>query len=77
MSTQALKGKKIAVLVESQYIAEELAQYRERFEEDGAEVHFLANLYGQPHLNLVSEVEEPGRLQDRRRCDQRRAERES
>ncbi|MCY1019751.1 DJ-1/PfpI family protein [Pyxidicoccus sp. MSG2] len=60
MSTQALKGKKIAVLVESQYIAEELAQYRERFEEDGAEVHFLANLYGQSHLNLVSEVEEPG-----------------
>ncbi|QSQ22892.1 DJ-1/PfpI family protein [Pyxidicoccus parkwayensis] len=59
MSTQSLKGRKIAVLVESQFIAEELALYRERFEEDGAEVHFLANLYGQPHLELVSEVEEP------------------
>lgn len=60
MSDTSLKGRKIAVLVESQFIPEELAQYRDRFEDDGAEVHFLANLYGQPLLNLVSEVEQPG-----------------
>ncbi|WP_375760573.1 DJ-1/PfpI family protein [Corallococcus exercitus] len=61
MSSQSLKGKKIAVLVESQYIADEIAQYRDRFGEEGAEVHFLANLNGNPFLNLVSEVEEEGR----------------
>lgn len=60
MSSQSLKGKKIAVLVESQFIADEIALYRDRFEEDGAEVHFLANLYDSPFLNLVSEVEEAG-----------------
>ncbi|MBN8231522.1 DJ-1/PfpI family protein [Corallococcus macrosporus] len=60
MSAPSLKGKKIAVLVESQFIAEEIAQYRDRFGEEGAEVHFLANLNGSPFLNLVSEVEEVG-----------------
>ncbi|RKG94497.1 thiamine biosynthesis protein ThiJ [Corallococcus sp. CA053C] len=60
MSSQSLKGKKIAVLVESQYIVDEIAQYRDRFEEEGAEVHFLANLNGSPFVNLVSEVEEVG-----------------
>lgn len=60
MSTQPLNGKKIAVLVESQYIADELALYRDRFEAAGASVHFLANLYDNASLELVSEVEEPG-----------------
>ncbi|WP_163999275.1 DJ-1/PfpI family protein [Pyxidicoccus caerfyrddinensis] len=60
MSIQPLQGKKIAVLVESQYIASEIAQYRDRFEEAGATVHFLANLYDNAFLQLVSEVEEPG-----------------
>ncbi len=60
MSRLPLQGKKIAVLVESQFIPVELSEYRKRFEEDGATVHFLANLYGNSSLTLVSEVEEPG-----------------
>jgi putative intracellular protease/amidase len=60
MSPQPLHGKKVAVLVESQYIASEIAQYQERFAEYGATVHLVANLYGNSFLNFVSEVEEPG-----------------
>lgn len=60
MNHQPLRGKKIAILVESQFIAEEVAQYQARFEQAGASVHFLANLYDNNFLNLVSEVEELG-----------------
>ncbi|HEX8437517.1 DJ-1/PfpI family protein [Archangium sp.] len=62
MSHLPLQGKKIAVLLESQFIPVEISEYRKRFEEAGATVHFLANLYGNPSLTLVSEVEEPGQM---------------
>lgn len=54
-----LSGKKIAVLVESQYIPEEIRIYRERFGSYGAEVHFMADLWGNESLKFVSEVEVP------------------
>jgi protease I len=41
-----LKGKKIAVLLESDFCEYEIWYYRLRFPEEGAEVHFLSRLWG-------------------------------
>jgi putative intracellular protease/amidase len=60
MGSLPLAGLKVAVLVESQYIAAEIELYRRRFAEAGASVDLMANLYEQPSLTFVSEVEEPG-----------------
>jgi protease I len=47
-----LKGKKIGVLIESDYYEPEIWYYKFRFEEEGAEVHFLSRLWGQPSLTF-------------------------
>jgi protease I len=47
-----LNGKKIAILMESDYIEYEVTYYRSRFAEEGAEVHFLSKLWGQPSLTF-------------------------
>jgi putative intracellular protease/amidase len=57
MANQPLSGKKIAVLVESQYIPEELETYRKRFQQLGATVHFVSRLWGQSSGEFVSELE--------------------
>ena len=61
MADRSLAGRKIAVLVESQYIAAEIKCYQERFAGYGAEVHLLSHLGGQPKQTFVSEVEETGK----------------
>jgi protease I len=48
-----LQGKKIGVLVESDYYEPEIWYYRFRFEEEGAEVHFLTRLWGQERLTFT------------------------
>ena len=48
-----LAGKKIGVLVESDYYEPEIWYYRFRFEEEGAEVHFLTRLWGQERLTFT------------------------
>jgi hypothetical protein len=55
-----LAGKKIAVLVESQYIPGEIKIYQERFAGYGATVHFVSRLWGQPKLRFYSTVEPEG-----------------
>jgi protease I len=47
-----LQGKKIAVLIESDYYEPEIWYYKFRFQEEGAEVHFLSRLWGQPSLTF-------------------------
>jgi putative intracellular protease/amidase len=69
MSQLPLQGKKIAVLVESQFIPAEISEYRKRFEEYGATVHFMANLYGNASLTFVGEVEEPGQTPELLKVD--------
>jgi protease I len=54
-----LHGKKVAVLVESQYVPEEIMVYRERFSGYGAAVHFMSRLWNEPKATFVSEVEKP------------------
>ncbi|MBN9519832.1 DJ-1/PfpI family protein [bacterium] len=47
-----LKGKKIAVLIESDYYEHEIWYYHYRFPEEGAEVHFLSRLWGNKSLEF-------------------------
>src|SRR4051812_10121282 len=60
-----LAGKKIAVLVESQYIPGEIAAYQSCFGLLGGEVHLISRLWGNPKLSFVSEVEEPGQTPEK------------
>ena len=48
-----LQGKKVAVLIESDYYEPEIFYYQHRFPEEGAEVHFLSRLWGQPSLTFT------------------------
>jgi protease I len=47
-----LTGKRIAVLMESDYFEPEILYYKSRFAEEGAEVHFMTKLWGQPRLTF-------------------------
>jgi protease I len=47
-----LKGKKIGILIESDFYEEEIFYYKHRFPEEGLEVHFLSRLWGQPYLTF-------------------------
>ncbi|HSG81045.1 MAG TPA: DJ-1/PfpI family protein [Gemmatimonadota bacterium] len=48
-----LVGKKIAILLESDYYEPEIFYYERRFKEEGAEVHFVTRLWGQPSLTFL------------------------
>lgn len=47
-----LKGKKIGILIESDYYEKEIFYYQFRFLEEGAEIHFLTRLWGQNSLKF-------------------------
>src|SRR3982074_1164268 len=48
-----LKGRKIAILIESDYYEPEIHYYQHRFAEDGAEVHFVSRLWGNSKLTFL------------------------
>jgi protease I len=48
-----LAGKKIAVLMESDFYEHEIFYYQYRFPEEGAELHFLTRLWGQSALTFT------------------------
>ena len=48
-----LQGKKIGILIESDFYEKEIFYYQFRFEEEGAEIHFLTRLWGQEHLTFT------------------------
>jgi protease I len=55
-----LPGKKIAILIESDFYEPEIHYYQRRFLEEGAEVHFLTRLWGQPSITFTGhEFKEP------------------
>ncbi|GGJ52114.1 DJ-1/PfpI family protein [Deinococcus roseus] len=47
-----LVGKKIGILMESDFYDPEIWYYKSRFPEEGASVHFLSKLWGQPGLTF-------------------------
>ncbi|MGF1936923.1 MAG: DJ-1/PfpI family protein [Nostoc sp. ChiQUE02] len=61
MVTQMLEGKKVAILVETEFIPEEIAAYRQHFQELGATVHFMSRLWGNETVQFVSDVDEIGK----------------
>lgn len=52
MAEPRLTGKKIGILMESDFYEHEIFYYQLRFPEEGAEVHFLTRLWGQPSLTF-------------------------
>ncbi|NES70455.1 MAG: intracellular protease/amidase, partial [Okeania sp. SIO2D1] len=61
MSFKALKGKKVAVLTETEYIPHELDYYSIGFSVLGATVDFMTNLWGEASRTIVSDVDAPGK----------------
>jgi len=49
---QKLRGKKIGILIESDFYEKEIFYYLHRFPEEGAELHFLTRLWGQPWIEF-------------------------
>jgi protease I len=49
----SLQGKKIGILIESDFYEKEIFYYEHRFPEEGLEVHFLTRLWGQPSLTFT------------------------
>ncbi len=47
-----LQGKKIGILIESDFYEPEIWYYQHRFAEEGAEVVFLTRLWGQSHIDF-------------------------
>jgi protease I len=47
-----LQGKKIGILIESDFYEHEIWYYHYRFPEEGAELHFLTRLWGQPSITF-------------------------
>jgi len=45
-----LEGKKVAVMIESDFYEPEIWYYQHRFPEEGAELHFLTRLWGQKNI---------------------------
>lgn len=54
---QILKGKKVAVLVETEYIPDEINFYQSFFSGYGAQVDFMSYLWGQPERVIVSDID--------------------
>jgi protease I len=48
-----LEGRKIGILIESDYYEPEIWYYSHRFPEEGAEVHFLTRMWGQERLTFT------------------------
>jgi len=49
----SIAGKKVAVLFESDFYEKEIFYYQLRFAEEGATVHFLTRLWGQPRITFT------------------------
>jgi protease I len=47
-----LAGRKIGILIEGDFFENEIFYYEFRFAEEGAEVHFLSRLWGQPGITF-------------------------
>ena len=47
------QGKKVGILMESDFYEKEIFYYEHRFPEEGIELHFLSRLWGQPRLTFT------------------------
>ena len=56
---QPLSGRRIAVLVETEFIPAEIDCYQTRFPELGARVDLLTYLWGKPQRELICDIDDP------------------
>jgi protease I len=49
----SLAGRKVAVMIESDYYENEIHYYQHRFPEEGIELHFLTRLWGQAAITFT------------------------
>ena len=54
---QLLENKKIAVLLETEYIPSEINYYRQHFSSLGAEVHFMSYLWNKEKMTFISDID--------------------
>lgn len=54
---QPLKGKKVALLLETEYIHDEVVYYREQVEAMGGELHMLTHLWGEKSKTFVNDCD--------------------
>jgi protease I len=47
-----LRGKRVGILIESDFYEAEIFYYKHRFPEEGVELHFLSRLWDQPYLTF-------------------------
>ena len=59
-----LQGKKVAVLVETEYIHDEVEHYKKAFSAEGAQVDFMANLWGKKSQKFICDITDPDNPQD-------------
>src|SRR5689334_17230220 len=52
MATNKLKGKKIGVLLESDFYEPEIFYYKHRFAEADMDLHFMSRMWDQPYLTF-------------------------
>ena len=52
-----LKGKKVGVLIESDFYEKEIFYYEHRFPEEGVELHFLSRMWGQSSITFKGHEE--------------------
>ena len=55
--TQSLKGKRVALLLETEYIYDEVIYYQEQVERLGGELHFLTYLWGEESKIFVNDCD--------------------
>jgi len=61
MNEKSLFGKKVAVLVETEYIYDEIEYYKRRVLELGGELTILSYLWGRESMDLVNDIDNPDR----------------
>jgi len=66
MNDPILSGKRVAILIESEYVPREIRKYEERFAKLGAEVHIMSRLFGNSKTTFVSDVDRVGDITEKR-----------
>jgi protease I len=56
MDNSEMRGRKVAVLTETEYIPAEMERYKAFFEELGARVDFMTYLWGKPERRLICDI---------------------
>ena len=59
--SQRLKGKRVAVLLETEFIPHEIDAYQAQFTREGAQVDLLTYLWDKPSRDLICDIDSPDR----------------